>query len=118
VASNSIFLAQILAAVIAGGREMTLAELKADLRHALDDDDAFVSDAEVEEKWRVKPGYCQELRASGRGPKYYRLSPRVLRYRRGDLREFEDSRAFLSLADELARDGAAACEGSGPNGGK
>jgi hypothetical protein len=86
--------------------ETTLARLVEQLRREFLDYDVFVSDSEVEKRWKVKAGYCQMPRGAGGGPKYYRLSPRVLRYKLGDIIEFENSREFASLADELARESA------------
>ena len=41
----------------------------------------------------------QDYRSKGGGPKYYRLSPKCIRYRRADLREWAESRQATSTAE-------------------
>lgn len=61
----------------------------------------FLSDPELEARWGRKPGYCAELRAQGRGPKFTRLSPRVVRYRLDHVLEYEERNVFASNAEAL-----------------
>jgi hypothetical protein len=71
-----------------------------------DPTDVFLTDADIEARWRRKPGYCAEQRAQGRGPKFVRLSPRVLVHRLSDVIEFEARNTFASPAEAMvASDG-------------
>jgi hypothetical protein len=63
----------------------------------------FLSESQVEARWGAKKGYCAELRAQGIGPKFVRLSPRMVRYRPPDLLKYENDRTFASNAEELVR---------------
>jgi hypothetical protein len=66
-----------------------------------DPHNTFLIDPEVEARWRRKDGYCSELRAQGRGPKFVRVSPRVVMYRLSDLLEYEASNTFSSNAEAM-----------------
>jgi hypothetical protein len=61
----------------------------------------FLTDSEVEARWRRKRGYLAELRTQGRGPRFVRLSPRALVHRLSDIIEFEQSNTFDSNAAAL-----------------
>ena len=67
-----------------------------------DPTNTFFSDADLESRWGRKRGYCAELRAQGRGPRFTRLSPRVVRYRLDHVREYEESNTFQSNAEAMA----------------
>ena len=67
-----------------------------------DPSNTFLSDTEVEVRWGRKSGYMVEQRAQGRGPKFVRLSPRVVRYRLADLLEYEQRNTFTSNAEAMA----------------
>ena len=67
-----------------------------------DPSNTFLSDAEVEDRWGRKRGYMVEQRAQSRGPKFVRLSPRVVRYRLADLLAFEQRNTFASNAEAMA----------------
>jgi hypothetical protein len=69
-----------------------------------DPDNTFLSDAQLEARWGRKPGYCAELRSRGAGPKFVRLSPRVIRYRLSAVQEHEQTNTFRSTAELLAAD--------------
>jgi len=64
--------------------------------------DEFLTDAELEARWKRKRGYVAELRAQGRGPKFVRLSPRVVVHRRSDVEEYEAGNTFSSNAEAMA----------------
>jgi hypothetical protein len=66
-----------------------------------DPSNTFLSDTEVEIRWRRKSGYMVEQRARGGGPKFVRLSPRVVRYRLADLLEYEQRNTFSSNAEAM-----------------
>ena len=67
-----------------------------------DSANTFYSDSELESRWKRKSGYLAELRAQGRGPRFNRLSPRVVRYRGDHVREFEEANTFASNAEAMA----------------
>jgi hypothetical protein len=67
-----------------------------------DPKNTFLSDAQLESKWGRKPGYLAELRAQGRGPRFIRLSPRVVRYRGDHIEEYEEANTFTSNAEAMA----------------
>lgn len=46
----------------------------------------------------------QRLRQEGGGPRYTRISPRILRYSVDDLDEYLKSRTFRHRAEELVRE--------------
>ena len=66
--------------------------------------DTLWSDAQLEERWNRKRGYCAELRARGAGPRFIRLSPRVIRYKYSDIIEYEENHTYSSSAEALAAD--------------
>jgi hypothetical protein len=66
-----------------------------------DPSNVFLSESQVEERWGASKGYCAELRAQGNGPKFVRLSPRMVRYRLAVIAEYERNRTFASNAEEL-----------------
>jgi hypothetical protein len=68
--------------------------------------DTLWTDAQVEQRWNRKPGYCSELRARGAGPRFVRLSARAIRYRFSDIVEFEQRNTFQSNAEVLAAGGS------------
>ena len=70
-----------------------------------DPDNTFQSDADLDRRWNRKPGYAAELRAQGRGPRFVRLSPRVVRYRLSDVLEYERRQTFASNAEAMVAEG-------------
>ena len=67
-----------------------------------DPKNTFYSDAQLEARWGRKPGYLAELRAQGRGPRFTRLSPRVVRYSGDHVQEYEEANTFSSNAEAMA----------------
>ena len=67
-----------------------------------DPDNTFLSDADLDSRWNRRPGYCAELRAQGRGPRFVKLSKRVTRYRLSDVVEYERRHTFASSAEAMA----------------
>src|SRR6516164_1666854 len=65
---------------------------------AYDPTESFLTDAQVEQRWNVVDGYMSELRAQGIGPPHVRLSPRIVRYKLGDILAFEQAQSFGSNA--------------------
>jgi hypothetical protein len=63
--------------------------------------ETFFTDAQVEQRWNVAPGYMSELRAQGTGPPHVRLSPRIIRYRLGTILAYEREKSFGSNAAAL-----------------
>ena len=64
----------------------------------------FYSDAQLEARWGRSKGYMAELRAKGRGPKFTKLSERVVRYRGDHVEEYEEQNVFASNAEAMAAD--------------
>lgn len=69
-----------------------------------DPKNTFWTDSELEARWRRKPGYLSELRAQGRGPKFTRLSPRVVVYRGDHVEAYEEANTFGSNAEAIVAD--------------
>lgn len=65
----------------------------------------FLTGPQLDDRWRRRPGYSVELRAQGKGPRFVRLSDRVLVYRLSDVIEYEERNTFASNAEELMADG-------------
>jgi hypothetical protein len=68
---------------------------------AYDPEETFLTDSQVEKRWNAKDGYMSELRAQGTGPPHVRLSPRIIRYRLGDILAYEQAQRFDSNAAAL-----------------
>jgi hypothetical protein len=62
----------------------------------------FLTEPQLDVRWGRKRGYCAELRAQGRGPRFTRLSPRVVRYRLDHVQEYEERNTFASNAEAMA----------------
>ena len=76
-----------------------------------DPKNTFWTDSQLEARWRRKPGYLAELRAKGIGPKFIRLSPRVVVHRGDHIEEYEETHTFASNAEAMA-----AANGDSPEG--
>jgi hypothetical protein len=54
-------------------------------------DEGLLTDKDIEERWKKRPGYMSDLRRRGLGPVFTRLGPRCIRYRAEDVRRYEDA---------------------------
>ena len=61
-----------------------------------DGPDGLINEFEAAEHMGVKVGTMRKYRQSGNGPKFIRLSPRCIRYRRDWLDEHAAARTFTS----------------------
>lgn len=55
---------------------------------AEDDQDELMTEGDVAKLLLISHSSMKRLRASGNGPRYVRISPRVVRYRRRDVLEW------------------------------
>jgi hypothetical protein len=71
-----------------------------------DDDDNSVlwDDPTIEKRWGTEPGYMSDQRKKGQGPRFLRLSARVVRYRPKDVKAYEAQQEFNSIAESMASD--------------
>jgi hypothetical protein len=76
---------------------MSQKEMPAD---AYGPDEKFLAPDELEARWGAVAGYTSELRSRGDGPRFVRLSPRVIRYPLSEVRFYE--LANLSPEREVA----------------
>jgi hypothetical protein len=72
--------------------------------------DRYIED----ERWHTKPGYMSDLRRRGLGPRFLRLSTRVVRYRPEDVLAYEEQQGFHSIAASLASDFKAPADSNAP----
>jgi hypothetical protein len=73
-----------------------------------DTSNVLLSPAELAMRWGRTSEYLADLRAKGTGPRFIRLSERVIRYKLGEIVAYEEANAFASNAEAMAADGAAA----------
>jgi hypothetical protein len=66
-----------------------------------DPTNVFLTESQLDERHHAKKGHSAEQRNQGKGPKFLRLSPRMIRYRLSDVLEFEAAHTFKSTAEEL-----------------
>jgi len=62
-------------------------------------DDDLLTTAEVAQWLGVSPQWLETRRTNGGGPEFERLSPRVVRYRRGKVRAFLDRRSHARTTE-------------------
>jgi hypothetical protein len=63
------------------------------------DDDDLLSSSEVAHWFGVSVEWLNQGRMKGYGPKFTKMSERVIRYRRGDCREYLRARSYQSTAE-------------------
>lgn len=85
------------------GRASSIADIAKDRS-----DDELLSTRETAHWLGVSDQWLELGRAKNYGPKFLRISPRVVRYRRSDVRKWLDSRAFASIAEYTSREKAEA----------
>jgi hypothetical protein len=68
----------------------------------------LLAPADLAMRWGRTPEYLADLRAKGAGPRFVRLSERVIRYKLGDILAYEEANAFASTGEAMAADDAAA----------
>lgn len=73
-----------------------------DVKH-ISEDDEYLSERQAAEVLRVGSSTLAKWRITGTGPKYLKLSPKILRYTRRHLREFAAASVRTSTTE--ARDG-------------
>ena len=66
---------------------------------AADDHDALLTPEDLCEREVISPSTARAWRASGAGPPFIKLSPRLVRYRLVDVLQWERSRLRRSTAD-------------------
>jgi len=64
------------------------------------DDDVLLSSKDVSELTGLAIRTLEGLRVKGGGPVYVRLSPRAIRYKRGDVRTWINERLRTSTSDK------------------
>ncbi len=62
----------------------------------------FLTEPQLDVRWGRKPGYAAELRARGKGPKFTRISARVVTYRLDHVQRHEENHTYSSNAEALA----------------
>ena len=67
-----------------------------------DPKNTFFTNSQLEARWHRKRGYLAELRAGGKGPRFIRLSARVVVHRGDHVQEYEESHTFASNAEAMA----------------
>jgi hypothetical protein len=72
-----------------------------------DPSNALLSPAELATRWGRTSEYLADLRAKGAGPRFIRLSERVIRYKLGAIVAYEEANAFVSNAEAMAANDAA-----------
>jgi hypothetical protein len=60
----------------------------------------FLNTKEAARILKVKPNTMEIWRLKGKGPKFYRISGRTVRYRLSDLMEFVENSVRTSTSDE------------------
>ena len=64
-----------------------------------DGDELLLKEGEVEQRFGIKVRSLRNWRHRGAGPRFVRLSPRMVRYRVSDIRAFIEARLARNTAD-------------------